>query len=140
MGGVSHITTLEYEPYRTNHTNVTTIDPTEFSNLVLKNNAPVFDAMVSFSSIEHSGLGRYGDQLNPWGDIITMGRAWCEMKPGSRALVGVPTAKDTICFNAARLYGSFLYRHLFANWKQIYSEGDTSVLQKKVDCRIDHNY
>ena len=57
--GVSHITTLEYEPYKTNHTNVTTIDPTEFSNLVLKNNAPMFDAMVSFSSIEHSGLGRY---------------------------------------------------------------------------------
>ena len=83
---------------------------------------------------------RYGDQLNPWGDIITMGRAWCQMKPRSRALVGVPTAKDTICFNAARLYGSFLYQHLFANWKQIYSEGDTNVLQKKVDCRIDYNY
>ena len=57
--GVSHITTLEYDPYKTTHRKLTTINPTEFSNLVLKNNAPMFDAMVSFSSIEHSGLGRY---------------------------------------------------------------------------------
>ena len=83
---------------------------------------------------------RYGDQLNPWGDIIAMGRAWCQMKPGSRALVGVPTAKDTICFNAARLYGPILYQHLFANWKQIYSEGDPNILKKAVNCRISHKY
>ncbi len=30
--------------------------------------------MVSFSSLEHSGLGRYGDQLNPHGDLIAMAR------------------------------------------------------------------
>ena len=82
---------------------------------------------------------RYGDQLNPWGDIITMGRAWCRMKPGSRVLVGLPTAKDTICFNAARLYGSFLYQQLFPNWKQIYSEGDPKILKEEVDCRTSHN-
>ena len=68
-----------------------------------------------------------------------MGRAWCRMKPGSRVLVGLPTAKDTICFNAARLYGSFLYQQLFPNWKQIYSEGDPKILKEEVDCRTSHN-
>ena len=38
--------------------------------------------MVTFSSIEHSGLGRYGDSLNPWGDLITMAQSWCLLKPG----------------------------------------------------------
>ncbi len=33
-----------------------------------------FDVVVTFSSLEHSGLGRYGDILNPWGDLITMGQ------------------------------------------------------------------
>ena len=33
-----------------------------------------YDAMVTFSSLEHSGLGRYGDGLNPWGDLIAMAR------------------------------------------------------------------
>ena len=31
-----------------------------------------FDAVVSYSSLEHSGLGRYFDMINPWSDIITM--------------------------------------------------------------------
>ena len=29
-----------------------------------------FDAVVSFSSLEHSGLGRYGDAINPWADVL----------------------------------------------------------------------
>jgi len=33
---------------------------------------------------------RYGDQLNPWGDLITMARAWCMVKPGGFAAIGVP--------------------------------------------------
>ena len=54
----SRITTLEYDPYPSTHPNVTTITPSDFAKLVLSNNAPLFDAMVSFSSLEHSGLGR----------------------------------------------------------------------------------
>jgi hypothetical protein len=30
--------------------------------------------------VEHSGLGRYGDALNPWGDIIAIAKAWCVTK------------------------------------------------------------
>ena len=54
----SRITTLEYDPYPSTHPKVTTITPSDFAKLVLSNNAPLFDAMVSFSSLEHSGLGR----------------------------------------------------------------------------------
>ena len=54
----AHITTLEYEPYPSTHPKITTISPQEFSKLVISNKAPMFDAMVTFSSIEHSGLGR----------------------------------------------------------------------------------
>ena len=55
---VGHITTLEYEPYKSTHPKITTISPQDFSKLVISNKAPVFDAMITFSSIEHSGLGR----------------------------------------------------------------------------------
>ena len=34
--------------------------------------ASVFDIAMSISSFEHDGLGRYGDPLNPDGDIIAM--------------------------------------------------------------------
>ena len=33
-------------------------------------------------------LSRYGDNLNPWGDLIAMARAWCVLKPGTKALIG----------------------------------------------------
>ena len=62
--------------------------------------------------------------LNPWGDLITMARAWCLVKPGGLALVGVPTGLDQIKFNSHKLYGRGAYAQLFANWHQIYTNND----------------
>ena len=64
-----------------------------------------------------------------------MGRAWCRMKPGARALVGLPAGNDVICFNAHRRYGPFLYSQLFANWNEIFSDVDKSVFYQKDNCR-----
>lgn len=78
-----------------------------------------FDAVVSYSSVEHSGLGRYGDPLNPWGDLVAMGQAWCLTKPGGRSLLAVPfdDAEDVLVFNAHRIYGPVRWPHLTANWQ-----------------------
>ena len=62
--GVQQITTLDYNPYPCNHPNITTISPMDFTKLVLSNRAPMFDAMITFSSLEHSGLGRYSDNAS----------------------------------------------------------------------------
>ena len=78
---------------------------------------------------------RYGDAINPWGDIITMSRTWCQLKDGGRALVGVPAGNDVICFNSHRRYGPFLYSQLFSNWKEIYSEVDLTVFNQTDLCR-----
>ena len=120
--GVSKITTLEYEVIISDHPKIEIITPELLRQAYLKGKAPTFDAMVSFSSLEHSGLGRYGDSLNPWGDLITMAKAWCLIKPKGRALVGVPSGLDAILFNAHRNYGPIMSSHLFANWDIIYSQ------------------
>jgi hypothetical protein len=104
------------------HPKIQIITPLKLNTLVLSGNAPQFDAMVSFSSIEHSGLGRYGDSLNPWGDLITMARTWCLTRPGGRALIGVPGGFDGVYFNGNKIYGPLQFSHLFANWNQIYSQ------------------
>ena len=57
--GAQQITTLDYNPYPCNHPQIATISPIDFTKLVLSNKAPIFDAMITFSSLEHSGLGRY---------------------------------------------------------------------------------
>ena len=63
----------------------------------------LFDVIVSYSSLEHSGLTRYGDAPHPWGDLVTMARNWCFMNNDGMAFIGVPTDKtDSIYFNAHR--------------------------------------
>ena len=57
--GAQQITTLDYNPYPCNQPQITTISPIDFTKLVVSNEAPMFDAMITFSSLEHSGLGRY---------------------------------------------------------------------------------
>ena len=76
---------------------------------------------------------RYGDPINPWGDIIAMARAWCLLKPKGRALVGITAGKDEICFNSHRFYGEYLFSRLFVNWKLIFSELDPRVFTQKND-------
>ncbi len=53
-----------------------------------------------------------------------MARAWCVLKPKGKALIGFPIGphKDVIHFNTHRAYGPVMLSHLFANYKQIYSE------------------
>jgi len=68
-----------------------------------------FDAVVSYSSLEHSGLGRYGDPINPWADLITMSRAWCLTKQRGRALIAVPTGPDMVSLDVdgVQFFGYF---------------------------------
>ena len=120
--GAKKITTLEYSKIISEHPQIDIVTPEELRKQFNAGNIPQFDAMVSFSSLEHSGLGRYGDALNPYGDLITMAKTWCLTRPGGRALVGVPSGMDLINFNANKLYGRIMLPHLFANWNQIYSE------------------
>jgi hypothetical protein len=120
--GAGQITTLEYGEIASDHPKIKVITPSKLKKLVLSGNAPQFDAMVTFSSLEHGGLGRYGDSLNPWADLITMARTWCLTRPGGRALVGVPAGYDGVYFNSNKIYGPLQFSHLFANWHQVYSE------------------
>mmetsp|Transcript_24681 Transcript_24681/g.37498 ORF Transcript_24681/g.37498 Transcript_24681/m.37498 type:complete len:393 (+) Transcript_24681:143-1321(+) len=52
--------------------------------------SPGFDAIISFSSIEHDGLGRYGDPVNPQGDIAAMAEYHSMLKDHGVMVLGVP--------------------------------------------------
>jgi len=90
--GAGHVTTIEYGEILSKHPNVTTMTPDTARRFVLNASLAPFDAVVTYSSVEHSGLGRYGDALNPWGDLQAMARAWCLCKPGGGLLLGVMEA------------------------------------------------
>lgn len=114
----SETVTVDYGDIKSSHPRIRTMTPIEYRERFLNNTLGKFDAVISFSSLEHSGLGRYGDLLNPWADIIAVARAWCVTKPGGNLILGVPFGKDKLFFNAYREYGKYRYPFLTTNWRQ----------------------
>jgi len=117
--GAQSIVTLEYGKIESTHPQVTTMLPSHFARTYLDGTLGTFDAVVTFSSVEHAGLGRYGDALLPWGDILAVARGWCVTKSGGDLVIAVPYGTDELMFNAHRRYGPVRYPFLVANWKQV---------------------
>ena len=79
--GAASVTTIEYNDIDTSVEKVKVIKSSDVKRMWKERGGNSseklnFDVTVTFSSLEHSGLGRYGDPLNPWGDLIASARAW----------------------------------------------------------------
>lgn len=64
-----------------------------------------YDVAFSISSFEHYGLGRYGDPINPNGDIAAMRKARSMLKDNGILFLSVPIGLDAVYFNVHRVYG-----------------------------------
>ena len=64
--------------------------------------------------VEHLGLGRYGDPLNPDADLRAMAELQRVVAPGGTLLFVVPVGRPRIEFNAHRVYGFQHVREQFA--------------------------
>lgn len=69
---------------------------------------PFADASVPSLSclhvIEHVGLGRYGDPLDPKGSRRGASELERVLKPGGRLYLSVPVGIQKVCFNAHRIF------------------------------------
>jgi hypothetical protein len=117
--GAGKVTTLEYGEIISHHPQIVTYTPSSIRDKFLKGELEHFDGIITHSSVEHSGLGRYGDALNPWGDILAIARGWCMTKTNGFMWVSVPTGIDMIFSNWHRVYGRYRWPLLSANWRQI---------------------
>lgn len=54
--------------------------------------------------VEHVGLGRYGDRLDPNGDLAAMAELQRVLAPGGNLLLVVPVGRPGLRFNAHRVY------------------------------------
>ena len=64
-----------------------------------------YDVIVSYSSIEHSGLGRYGDPIDHDGDVKAVDDIYNKLKSRGLFILGVPIGPDCIVWNRHRIYG-----------------------------------
>lgn len=126
--GAQHVVTLEYGAIDSQHPQVSTLTPENFQQQYNSGKLGSFDAIVTFSSVEHSGLGRYGDALNPWGDVLEIARAHCLCKRGGSLVLAVMYGEDVIEYNAHRRYGPVRWPYLATNWRQLYREDEGTQL------------
>lgn len=78
-----------------------------------------FDLVTCLSTIEHIGLGRYGDPIDPWGDIkmaANLSRLLC---PGGIILLSFPVGRGTVVYNMHRIYSRYRAARLFGELKMI---------------------
>lgn len=64
--------------------------------------------------IEHVGLGRYGDALDPQGPARAARELARVLAPGGRLYVSVPVGRERVCFNAHRVFAPLTVLTLFA--------------------------
>lgn len=120
----NNVTTIEYNVPECNFPNLKCKNYfTDF-----KNTKELYDCIITFSSIEHSGLGRYGDPLDPDGDIKVMKDININLKPHGLCIWGAPVGADALSWNAHRIYGNIRLPLIFENFKEIEWFGDKETL------------
>ena len=96
FAGAKKLTTVEYQEIASGHPDHNSLTPRDLASKWLSGSLPEYDFAVSYSSYEHDGLGRYGDPIDPVGDIWDVRRISCFVRPGGYLFLGVPMGPDQV--------------------------------------------
>jgi ubiquinone/menaquinone biosynthesis C-methylase UbiE len=73
------------------------------------------ESLSCMHTVEHIGLGRYGDPMDVNGDLKAIAELKRVLAPGGTLLFVVPIGKPKIEFNAHRIYSHAQIIHYFAD-------------------------
>lgn len=125
--GVESCTIFEVRQTAANHERV----EVRVQNLTdAKDVQPEFDLITCLSTIEHIGLGRYGDPIDPWGDVKMAANLRQLLRPGGILLMSFPTGPGRVVFNKNRIYTSYRRATLFGDLVQLQKVPDVSLVQR----------
>lgn len=95
------VTFYDYRPAELNLSNLTS-SPADLMALPFADNS--IASLSCMHVVEHVGLGRYGDPLDPDGDLKAIAELMRVLAPGGTLLFVVPVGRPRIMFNAHRIY------------------------------------
>lgn len=91
----------DYRPARLKLDNLSS-EAADLSKLPFEDNS--VNSLSCMHVIEHVGLGRYGDPLDPDGDLKAIAEIKRVLAPSGSLIFAVPIGKPRIMFNAHRIY------------------------------------
>lgn len=88
---------------------------------------PEFDLVTCLSTIEHVGLGRYGDPLDPRGDIELAQNLRKLVRRGGIVLMSFPVGVGCVVYNLHRIYTPYRRAMLFQGYNHLGIYTDLSL-------------
>lgn len=108
------VTTVEYNVPVVDYPNLSAISYWDFQKT-----ENLYDCIVTYSSVEHSGLGRYGDPLDPDADLKTMTDIHRNLLQKGVLIWGAPVGHDAVVWNAHRIYGNVRLPVMFKGFTEL---------------------
>jgi SAM-dependent methyltransferase len=93
------------------------------------------DSLSCLHVIEHIGLGRYGDPLDPQGSLKAALELQRVIRQGGKLFISLPIGLERVCFNAHRIYSPDSVVKMFSRLNLV----DFSYVDDKgrlMECRI----
>jgi hypothetical protein len=109
------VTGLDFRPYPFTHKNFRFV---QADILDWKPSPETFDIAVSVSTVEHVGLGAYGDPAREGGDKIAVGKLRDSLKTGGTMLLTVPAGKKCVR-RGMRIYDHHAVESLVPDIEQV---------------------
>ncbi len=95
-------------------------------------------SLSALCSLEHFGLGRYGDPIDPEACFICFEQIQKKMKKGGKLYISVPVATDRVQFNAHRI---FYAETIIKNFNHLNLLEYSAIMDRKIHYNVDiHAY
>jgi SAM-dependent methyltransferase len=120
---------IDYRPLRARLTGLHSVAG-DILALPFRNN--VLKSLSCLHVLEHIGLGRYGDPLDPQGSIKAAKELQRVLSPGGRLYLSLPIGRERVCFNAHRVHAPATVIGIFSDLKLVdfsYVDDDGVMLE-----------
>lgn len=107
------ISFYDFRPAKLNLSNLVS-KSANLLHLPFENNS--VDSISCMHTVEHVGLGRYGDDIDPEGDMVAVKELGRVVSKGGSLIFVVPVGKPKIEFNAHRIYSYKMVIEMFPDF------------------------